>query len=200
MGRAERLLPWACLLAAALLFASEVMTMFEFTPPGGEPLAAQDSADRHGNALFVIAGFAALFTIVAVWAGSQPAAMAVGILGAVALLIFLLNDLPDAGQVGTLDDARQSFIDAEATPRSGFWLMMIGSLALAISGVALATLNPDQLRALRPGAKADAGRTREDRDVHRAQSAADDPHARLGDHRAETAHRGQVTRPGPRGH
>lgn len=180
MARTERLLPWACLLAAALLFASELMTMFEFAPPGGEALAAQDSAERHGNALFVIAGFAALFTIIAVGAGSQPAAMAVGVLGAVALLIFLLGDLPDAGQVGTLDDARQSFIDAEATPQAGFWLMMIGSLALAISGVALATLNSDQLRALRPGARVEP--EREDDEPPRAARPAarthDHPHAR----------------------
>src|SRR5690606_34273281 len=129
------------------------MTMFEFTPPGGETLAAQDAAERHGNAMFVVAGFAALATVLAVFAGSKPAAFAVAAMGAVALLVFLLTDLPDAGQVGTLDDARQSFIDAEAVPEAGFWLMMLGSLGLAISGIALATLSPDQLRALRPGAK-----------------------------------------------
>ncbi len=199
MSRAERLLPWACLLAAALLFASEFMTMFEFTPPGGEALASQDAAERHGNALFVIAGFAAFATIVAVWSGSQPAAMAVGALGAVALLIFLLNDLPDAGQVGTLDDARQSFIDAEATPQSGFWLMMIGSLALAISGVALATLGSDQLRALRPGAGREARSEREPRRAARPPAAGEEPRPRTGDRISSPGRRGDsMTGPRPR--
>jgi hypothetical protein len=62
----------------------------------------------------------------------------------------LVIDLPDAGQVGTLDDARQSFFDAEAVPQAGFWLEMIGAIALTVSGAALATMSPDQLGALSP--------------------------------------------------
>lgn len=148
-GRLERLLPWACVLSAGVLFASELMTMFEFTPPGAEPLQAQTAGDRHGNAMFVIAGFAILLTIVAVWAGSRPAALGVAIMGVIAILIFLVTDLPDAGQVGTLDDARQSFIDAEAVPQGGFWLEMLGALGLAITGGALATMSSEQLESLR---------------------------------------------------
>ena len=92
-------------------------------------------------------------TFVAVFAPSKPAAIAVGAMGVLALLFFLLTDLPDAGQIGTIDDARQSFIDAEAVPQVGFWLEMLGSLALAISGIALATMEPDQLAAMRPGTR-----------------------------------------------
>ena len=68
-------------------------------------------------------------------------------MGGLALLIFLLIDLPDAGQVGTLDDARQSFIDAEAIPQEGFWLEMVGALALALTGAALATMSIGAARA-----------------------------------------------------
>lgn len=148
-GRLERLLPWACVASAAVLFASELMTMFEFTPQGAEPLQSQSAGDRHGNAMFVIAAFAIVLTIVAVWAGSRPAALGVAVMGVVALLVFLIVDLPDAGQVGTLDDARQSFIDAEALPQSGFWLEMLGALGLALSGGALATMSAEQLASLR---------------------------------------------------
>jgi hypothetical protein len=153
VGRFERLLPWACLAAAVVLFASELMTMFEFTPPGAEPLDSQGAGERHGNAMFVIAVFAAASTFVAVWLGSRPAALGVAVMGGIALLIFLLTDLPDAGQVGTLNDARQSFIDAEAVPQPGFWLEMLGALSLAITGVALATMTSEQLAALKPGAR-----------------------------------------------
>jgi len=146
-----RLLPLACLVAALVLFASELMTMFEFTPPGGEPLDNQSSGERHGNALFVIAVFAIGALALAVFTGSKPAAIAVGAMGAIALLFFLLGDLPDAGQVGTLDDSRGSFFDAEAVPQEGFWLLMISSLALAVSGIALATLTRAQLAGLGPG-------------------------------------------------
>ena len=155
-----RLLPIACLLAAVCLFASELMTMFEFTPPGGEPLDSVSNAERHGNAMFVIAVFAIGALAVAVFAGSKPAAIAVAAMGVISLLFFLLGDLPDAGQVGTLDDARQSFFDAETVPQGGFWMMLVSSLALTVTGVALATLTPEQLAALVPPRlrrRADAG-------------------------------------------
>jgi hypothetical protein len=152
-SRAERLLPWACVAAAVVLFASQLMTMFEFTPPGGEPLQDRTVIEDHGHALFVVAAFAILASFVAVWAGSKPAAIAVAAMGALALLFFLITDLPDAGQVGTLDDARQSFIDAEALPQAGFWLEMVGALGLAFTGAALATMSGEQLASLRPGAK-----------------------------------------------
>jgi len=123
--------------------------MFELTPPGAEPLEEQFARERHGNAMFVIAAFAIILTVVSVWAGSRPAALGVAVMGVIALLVFLIVDLPDAGQIGTLDDARQSFIDAEAVPQSGFWLEMLGALGLALSGGALATMTPEQLASLR---------------------------------------------------
>jgi hypothetical protein len=150
VGRLTRLLPLACLAAAICLFASELMTTFEFTPPGGEPLDSQGGADRHGNALALIAVFAIGALALAVFTASKPAATAVAIAGVIALLVSLLVDLPDANAVGTLDDERQSFFDAEAVPQGGFWLEMLGALALAITGIALATLSPEQLAALRP--------------------------------------------------
>ena len=155
-SRAERLLPWACVAAAAVLFASQLMTLFEFTPPGGEPLDDRTVLDHHGPTLLIISVFAVIAVVVAVWGGSKPAAIAVAAMGALGLLIFLLIDLPDAGQVGTLNDARQSFIDAEAIPQAGFWLELVGVLALAFTGAALATMTSEQLASLRPGADRDA--------------------------------------------
>ena len=136
IGRLTRLLPLACLAAAICLFASELMTTFAFTPPGGEVLQVQGGADRHGNALMVIAVFAIGALAVAVFAASKPAALAVAIAGVIALLVFLLVDLP----------------------QGGFFLEMAGALALAVTGVALATLTPEQLAALRPRRAADRGR------------------------------------------
>ena len=148
-SRLERLLPWACLASAAVLFASELMVLFELTPPGAEPLDEVLARDQHGNAMFVVAGFSMILTITAIWTGSRPAALGVAVMGVIALLIFLIMDLPDAGQVGTIDDARQSFIDAEAIPQGGFWLEMVGALGLALSGAALATMSSEQLQSLR---------------------------------------------------
>ena len=141
-------------MAALVLFVSELMTTFEFTPQGGEVQLEQQAADRHGNALIVIAVFAIIALAVALFTGSKPAATAVAIAGVVALLVFLLADLPDANATGTLD-TDQSFIDAEAVPREGFYMELLGALALSVSGVALATMTSQQLLALRPGRRKD---------------------------------------------
>jgi hypothetical protein len=152
--RAERLLPLACLAGAAVLFASELMTTFDLTPPGVDPQCAQSAIDRHHYAPIVLAVAAVVGLIVVLLSGSKPAAIAVAACGVLALLIFLVIDLPDANNVGTINDTcgsiEQSFIDAKAVPQSGFWLELLGALALAVSGLTLASLSPEQLSGLRP--------------------------------------------------
>jgi hypothetical protein len=141
--RAEHLLPLACAGGCALLAASEFMNTFKLNGPGPTPEAVQTASDQHHYALLVLAGFALIALVIAVVAGSKPAATAVAICGIGALLIFLLIDLPDAGKVGTISN----FTQAKANPQTGFWLELAGALVLAICGGALATLNSDQLRA-----------------------------------------------------
>ncbi len=157
-GRLTRLLPIAVIAAAVCLFASELMVMFEFTPPGGEALCAQDAGDRHSNAQMVIAAFAIIGTVFAVYGGSRPAAFAVAAMGVLALLIFLISDLRVANAAGSLSEAcgaSQGFLfEAEAVPKGGFYMELLGALALTVTGVALATLTPQQLSALRPGKRA----------------------------------------------
>ena len=70
------------------------------------------------------------------------AAVAIAVCGIVALLIFLIGDLPKVNNIGTLNDPRQSFIDAEAKPVAGFWLELAGALVLTVCGAALATMRP----------------------------------------------------------
>ena len=143
--RAEHLLPLACAAACAVLAASEFMDTFNLNGPGPTPQAVQTAADQHHYALLVLAGFALGALVIAVLAGSKPAAAAVAVCGAIALLIFLLIDLPDAGKVGAINSV--NLTEAKAEPATGFWLELGGALVLAICGGALATLSPDQLRA-----------------------------------------------------
>jgi hypothetical protein len=154
LSRLTRLLPVAVIAAAICLFASELMTMFEFRPPGGESLCFQDAGDRHSNAQMVIAGFAVIATLLAVFGGSRPAALSVAAMGILALLIFLISDLRVANSAGSLSEAcgaSQGFLfEAEAVPQGGFYMELVGALALAVTGVALATLTPGQLSSLRP--------------------------------------------------
>jgi hypothetical protein len=150
LPRTETLLVLACAGAAALLGASQFTDIFHPNPPGGEALEAISSKDQHGYATLVLAIFALVLLLVSLGARDdqlrQVAAMAVAVCGLIALLIFLIGDLPDVNKVGTLDDPRQSFIDAEAKPVAGFWLELIGSLVLTVCGAALATMRPGRAR------------------------------------------------------
>lgn len=140
----ELLLAIACVASALVLAASELMVTFEIVNPGGETLDELDAADRHGYVMMVIAFFALFCLALAVLEGSKPAAVAVAVAGGLALLLFLIIDLPDAGQVGTVDEP-VFFTNAETEPQAGFWMALLGALSLAVSGAALATLTPQQL-------------------------------------------------------
>jgi hypothetical protein len=144
--RTETLLVFACAAAAAMLGVSQFTDIFHLTPPGGEALKAVQASDQHGYATLVLAIFALLLLVVAMVARGeqlgQIAAVAIAVCGVVALLIFLIGDLPKVNNVGTLDDPRQSFIDAEAKPVAGFWLELVGALVLTVCGAALATMRP----------------------------------------------------------
>ena len=148
LPRTETLLVLACAAAAAMLGASQFTDIFHLTPPGGEALQAISSKDQHGYATLVLAILALLLLVPTIAARDQQmrqvAAMAVAVCGLIALLIFLIGDLPDVNKVGTLDDPRQSFIDAEAKPVAGFWLELIGALILTVCGGALATMRPSR--------------------------------------------------------
>ena len=147
--RAEYLLPIACLAAAACVAAAEFSTIFEYNKgTSGELLQIDKAADRHYYSLLVLSIFAVVALGIAVITGSRPAAAAVGIAGGISLLIFLLVDLPDVNVEGTLSEP--FFTTSKAEPASGFWLALVGTLSLALAGGALATLQPEQLRALVP--------------------------------------------------
>jgi hypothetical protein len=139
--RRELMLPVTCAAAAVALGVSDFMDTFALRPPGGETQELLSAGDRHHYALTVLAVFALVALVVAVLTGSKPAALAVGVCGGLALLLFLVVDLPDAGKIGTLNDVRQSFTDAKAYPVAGFYLELAGAAVLAFAGGAYATLD-----------------------------------------------------------
>jgi hypothetical protein len=182
LPRTEMLLVLACAAAAAMLGASQFTDIFHLTPPGGEALQAISAKDQHSYATLVLAIFALVLLVVTLVARDeqlrQVAAMAIAVCGLIALLIFLIGDLPDVNKIGTLDDPRQSFIDAEAKPVAGFWLELIGSLVLTVCGAALATMrpgtarSPDHERRRKPRlARTQAGRRSERTDQVRERDA-----------------------------
>jgi hypothetical protein len=151
--RPERLLPLACIVAAVVLGASELMTTFQISATGNVPLCTLDGADRHHLAQLVLAAFGGFAAAAAVLTSSRPAARATAIAGIIALLLFLVVDLPHANNVGSVSstcDLAAADATAKAIPQAGFWLELVGALGLAVSGTALATLTPEQLAAIRP--------------------------------------------------
>ena len=180
-ARTEMLLVLACAAGAAALGASQFMDTFHLTPPGGEALEAVTSREQHGYALLVLAVFSLmllLFSLVAPRSQApgqgislvQITYFGIAVCGVVGLLLFLLVDLPDVNQIGTVDDARESFIDAKAEPQAGFWLELVGSVTLAVCGIALATLRGGQLRVAtepRDQREAEGARAEQIKDVAR---------------------------------
>jgi hypothetical protein len=153
----ERLLPIACLGGAALLIASQFMTMFELNDALGGTQKVVEGPDQHWYTMVILGGFAILALSGAIAAGSKPLATSVAVAGAVALLLFLLIDLPDAGKAGDIESATESLVIVEADPAGGFWLELIGALILLVCGGALSTLTSDQLAALRPRSRHNEG-------------------------------------------
>ena len=153
---AARYGPLVGLVAAALaLIVAEFLTFREIVaatavPPGGRTTAGA----HHGYALAVVAVASLPMSYGAVVGGSRPAAVAVTALGAVALAIVLIIDLPsldDAGLIGRTYDL------AEANPAAGFWLELVGALGLLAGGALLLRSRVSDARR-RNEARADARR------------------------------------------
>ncbi len=127
-------------LAAALLVVAEFSTLYEVVAitavvPGGTSTAGA----HHGYALAVVAVASLPMAYGAVVGGSRPAAIALVVLGTIALVVTLGFDLPRVGDEGLLAETYEA---AEAHPRSGFWLEALGAVLLLGTAVATLLLRP----------------------------------------------------------
>jgi hypothetical protein len=92
---------------------------------------------HHGYALLII-GLVAAAMAAGAWRGSRPAAFAVAALGAAALLIVLLVDLPDVDATGLYG---RNYEQAKAVSDTGFRLETAGAILLLFSGVLTAVMS-----------------------------------------------------------
>lgn len=120
------------LAGALLLVLTELSTVLEIRA-GAVVLETQTGADRHSWALLVLAIAAAGLTVAAVLLRSRPAALALGAVGVVALLFWLVGDLPDAGDEGAYGIRYE---DAVAVSGPGLRLEVLGGIALVAAAVA----------------------------------------------------------------
>jgi hypothetical protein len=131
----------AAIAAAALLVASEFVDLYRIVTPAGELVAGakatRTGGDHHSYALLVIGLTALAATLAARWAAQPMLAVAVAALGALALAIVLIGDLPDVTSSGLTAGPLEP---AEADPAVGFWLELAGALLTLGAGLALARL------------------------------------------------------------
>jgi len=138
-GRVAGALAVLLALSALLLAYSQFQDLFKIVSPDGvvlnAPRAVRDGIDQHGWALVVLAIAAAAGGVLA-WASGQPLpAWGAAVVALIALVITLGFDLPDATSSGFTGSSKEL---GEAEPAVGLWLQLAGSLALLVTGTALA--------------------------------------------------------------
>ena len=119
------------------------------------PIATVNTGSHDSYALIPIGLLAALLAVVVWRSRNRLALLATGLLGLAALLIALINDLPDAQATGVVV---HPFVLANATPSTGFYLESLGAVLLILSAAGglllLAPPPPRRSRPLRPAASA----------------------------------------------
>ena len=132
---------WVARLAVAgglLLVWAEFSPVYEVVVSpliaGAPPVLRRsvDGAANHGHALLVVA-LAAVALALVVARGVRAAALALLVLGGVALLVALIVDLPDASGSGRLPES-VTFQDARTQPGYGLYLELAGGALLALAG------------------------------------------------------------------
>ena len=128
------------LAGAALLVAAEFSTLYDVrvvtTVPEG---ASYSTGGHHGYAQLVIAAAIVVMAIGAALGGSRPAAVAVLVLGAVALAVALVVDLPVTDDTGLYG---QTYDEAQAEARAGLTLEILGGCCALVGGALLVVARP----------------------------------------------------------
>ena len=140
------------LVGAALLVAAEFSTLYDVrvvtTIPAG---ASYSTGAHHGYAQLVIAAAVVVMAIGAVLGGSRPAAVAVLVLGAAALVVALVVDLPVTDDTGLYG---QTYDEAQAEAAAGLTLEIVGGCCVLLGGALLLVVRPARRRGWRRAAAA----------------------------------------------
>jgi hypothetical protein len=125
---------------AGLLVAAEFSTLYDVrvvtTVPEG---ASYSTGGHHGFAQLVIAAAIVVMAIGAAFGGSRPAAVAVLLLGAFALAVALVVDLPVTDDTGLYG---QTYDEAQAEARAGLVLEIAGGCCALVGGALLVVVRP----------------------------------------------------------
>jgi hypothetical protein len=126
---------------AALLVAGEFSTLFRVQAIS-VVVKTVKTGPHHSYAQLLIVVAALAMAWGHLRTGRRPPLLALAALGAIALLIGIVGDLPDTHAAGVIGDR---FEAAKATPRAGLWLELSGGACLilaALVGLLLAPRRP----------------------------------------------------------
>jgi hypothetical protein len=121
---------------AALLVLSKFLDVVRFVDLAGQLLPGAEATRKGSWAVLLIGIMAGMAALAARWADHSLPALACAALGAAALAIVLIGDLPDVTSSGI---TRAKLI-GEADPGPGFWIELVGAILTTASGLALARL------------------------------------------------------------
>jgi len=137
---------------AVLLVAAELSPLYTVVVGALQtPRRSVSGGEAHGYGLLIVALAGATMAL-AVLRGSRPAGVALVVIGAVALFVAFVIDLPDTGSSTSLPEA-VAYADARAKAASGFALEIAGGAAMIAAGALALVLRrprPDPPRARRP--------------------------------------------------
>jgi len=142
------------LTGSLLLVLAEFSTLFDVhVVTQSAPIKSVSTGSNNTYALVLIALIAAALAYGVARTGSRPALLAIGLLGLLALLIAVLNDLPAASQKGIT----RGFQLASNTAGPGVYLETLGAVLLLCSCVfGFMLLGAPARRARRASAQADS--------------------------------------------
>jgi hypothetical protein len=115
---------------AILLVVAELSPLLDIRA-AAVTLQTVKSGSHHGYAQLVVAVVAVVMALGVARTGARPAFVALLALGAVALGVALLGDLPDIHRSGVVG---QQFESAAAHPRAGIYLETLGGALLLVAG------------------------------------------------------------------
>lgn len=124
------------LLGAALLSVAEFTPLFALYAAGSNtPVGTVMTGSHQAYALLPLSVLAAALVLLYWREQSRPAALAIGVLGTIALLIALIGDLPDAQATGVIHSGSSGYVAASSRPGAGIYLETLGAVLLLIASV-----------------------------------------------------------------
>jgi hypothetical protein len=126
----------AALLGASLLVLAKFLEVVRFIQLGGDLIPGAEASRKGSAALLVIGLAAGLAALAARWTEQSLPALASAALGAIALGMALIGDLPDVTSSGITSGT----LIGSADPGPGFWVELAGATVTLVAGLALARL------------------------------------------------------------